>query len=131
MTKHGGHEELVAGEKLVVVAIRLVSGACPVIDWTDSLTKRQRTAIQARVIMLARRGWLSSPDSFRKLADPDPAKGLPSVWEVKHAGENLRLYVVDYSPGDAVAYATHGSTKPKKKGVAREVTRARAIYQEK
>lgn len=131
MTKHGRHEGLYAGDALAVVAVRLRDGSCPVLQWADSLTAAQWAAIQSRVEMLARRGWLKSPDALRKLADADPAKGLPVVLEIKHAGQNLRLYLVDFSVGNKVAYVTHGSTKPKKKGVAREVTRARTIYQEK
>lgn len=131
MTKHGGHEELYAGDALAVVAIQLRDGTCPVLEWADKLTETQWAAIQSRVEMFARRGWLKSPDSLRKLADADADKGLPSVLEIKHAGQNLRLYLVDFSAGDKVAYVTHGSTKPKKKGVTREVTRARSIYQER
>ncbi len=131
MTKHGPHEELYAGDALAVVAIRRPNGSCPVLDWAETLTDVQWAAIQSRVEMFAHRGWLKSPGQVRKLADSDADKGLPVVWEIKHAGQNLRLYLVDFSAGDRVAYVTHGTTKPKKNGVAREVTRARSIYQEK
>jgi hypothetical protein len=130
MTKHGVHEELYAGDALAVVAIRRPNGSCPVLDWATTLTDSQWAGIQARVEMFAHRGWLKSPGQVRKLADDDPAKGLPAVLEIKHTGHNLRLYLVAFSAGDKVAYVTHGTTKPKKNGVAREVARARSIYQE-
>ena len=68
---------------------------------------------------------------MNSLAERDAAKGLPRVDEIKHVGANLRLYVVDYNPGRGVIYTTHGGTKPAKKGVAREVERARRIFEEK
>lgn len=132
MTKHVPHELLAgtASSAVQVYAIRLPDGTCPASQWLDGLNDKQAAAILARVSMLAERGWLRSPDSFNKLAEADPEKGLLQVDEIKHVGENLRLYVVGFRGGSELAFVTHGTYKPKKKQVATEVTRARAIYKE-
>lgn len=130
MTKHRGHERIAGHEssKLRVFAIRLPDGTCPALEWLEGLNDRDQPAIGSRLEMLAERGWLRSPDSFNNLDEADAAKGHPRVDEIKHVGQNLRLYVVGFAPGSSVAYVTHGGKKPKK--VAREVDRARAIYKE-
>lgn len=130
MTEHGVHE-LLAGDPTTVLrlfAIRLPNGSCPTEEWIDGLSNAQSAAILARASMFAVRGWLKAPRAFNNLATADP--GGPRVDEIKHVGENLRLYIVNYSPGDRTAYATHGTYKPHKNRVGQEVSKARSIYQE-
>lgn len=132
MAKHVRHE-LLAGTpttKLRVFAVRLPGGGCPAADWLAGLNTRQQAGIASRFRVLVEQGWLRSPDAFNKLDDADPRNGVPRVDEIKHVSLNLRLYVVDFSPGDDELFVTHGTIKPKKKQVAREVAKARAIFRE-
>lgn len=132
MTKHGPHELLAGTPKtaLRVYAIRLPDGDCPALDWLTSLNPQQSAAIGSRLRIFSEVGWLKSPDAYNNLDEADPRSGVPRVDEIKHVGQDLRLYVVDFSPGDSTAYVTHGTKKPKKRQVAKQVARARAIYQE-
>lgn len=132
MAKHGPHEHLFGtpSTKLQVFAIRLPDGTCPADEWLKGLNDRQQAGIAARFQRLTEVGWLRSPDAFNNLSEADRRKGEPRVDEIKHVGLNLRVYVVDFSPGDKELFVTHGTTKPKKKQVAQEVARARRIYRE-
>jgi len=132
MAKHVLHEHLAGTPttKLQVFAIRLPDGVCPAAEWLSGLNARQQAGIAARFRVLTEAGWLRSPDAFNKLDEADPHNGVPRVDEIKHVSLNLRLYVVDFSPGDRELFVTHGTIKPKKKQVAREVAKARAIYKE-
>lgn len=132
MAKHVPHEHIAGttSTKLQVFAIRLPDGTCPAAAWLAGLNTKQQAAIASRLRMLSEVGWLRSPEAFNNLAEADPANGVPRVDEIKHVGQNLRLYVVGFSPGDTELFVTHGSLKPKKKQVAGEVARARAIYKE-
>ncbi len=132
MAKHVRHEHLAGtpSTKLQIFAIRLPDGACPAVEWLTGLNTRQQAGIAARFRVLAEQGWLRSPEAFNKLDEADPRKGVPRVDEIKHVSLNLRVYVVDFSPGDRQLFVTHGTLKPKKNQVAKEVARARAIYKE-
>jgi hypothetical protein len=79
--------------------------------------------MRARLDRLAELGWLRAPEYFRQIS----IDGHPVVYEVKHVGFNLRLYVVK---GNHAYFATHGGIKPKKNKVAAEVERTRSIYEE-
>ena len=132
MTKHVLHE-LLAGTpatQLRVFAIQLPDGSRPASDWLASLNTQQQAGMAARLRVLAEKGWLRTPDAFNNLSPAEPRTGVVRVDEIKHVGFNLRLYVVDFAPGDSKLYVTHGTIKPKKNQVAREVTRARKIYSE-
>lgn len=132
MTKHMPYEHIAGTPttKLQVFAIRLPDGTCPALEWLSGLTSKQQGAMASRLRILSERGWLRSPDAFNNLAEADVAKSAPRVDEIKHVGENLRLYVVDFSVGDSQLFVTHGTLKPKKNRVTVEVDRARAIYKE-
>lgn len=132
MAKHVRHEHLAGTPttKLQVYGIRRADGSCPALDWLTSLNQRQQAGVAARFRVLTEAGWLRSPDAFNKLDEADPKVGVPRVDEIKHVSLNLRLYVVDFSPGDKELFVTHGTIKPKKNQVAKEVAKARAIYKE-
>ncbi|WP_292604284.1 hypothetical protein [Nocardioides sp. REDSEA-S30_B4] len=113
-----------------IFGVRLPSGACPALEWLTGLNTKQQAGIAARFRVLAEQGWLRSPDAFNKLDEADPRNGVPRVDEIKHVSLNLRVYVVGFSPGDKELFVTHGTIKPKKNRVAKEVAKARAIYKE-
>lgn len=121
MTEHDGCVVLAEGNWGYVLGVR-VAGVSKALDWLQQLPVRQEAAMRPRLDRLAGVGWLKSPDSFRQLSND----GAPVVYEVKHVGQNLRLYVIK---GDRAFYATHGGVKPKKNRVASEIAKARSIYQ--
>jgi hypothetical protein len=124
MTEHDDCEELASGTWGTVQGLRDASGGCPSLDWLAGLSDREQAGMQSRLTRLAEVGWLVTPEAFKKLTSDGRE---PVVYEVKHVGLNLRLYVVK---GNHVFYATHGGKKPKKNRVAGEIAKARSIYQE-
>ena len=131
MAKHVRHEHLAGTPTtpLQVYAIRLSDTDCPALAWLRSLNRKEQAAIGSRLGTFAEVGWLRSPDAFNNLAEADPNNlDKPRVDEIKHVGQNLRLYVVDFTPGRNHAYVTHGTKKPKPRQVAKEVKKAREIF---
>lgn len=124
MTEHDGYEVLAAGTWGSVVGIRRPNGSCPSLDWLRELTDAQQGGMKARLDRLAETGDQKTPENFRKVS----LDGQPVVYEVKHTGHNLRLFVIK---GHHMYYATHGTIKPKKKTLPREVQRARDLYEER
>lgn len=124
MTEHGAYEVLATGTWGQVVGIRRQDGTCPSHDWLTSLSDTQQGGMKARLDRLAETGNQKTPENFRKVS----VDGQPVVYEVKHTGQNLRLFVIK---GHHVYYATHGTLKPKKNQLPREVQRARDLYEER
>jgi hypothetical protein len=129
MAKHDPHKVLCEGPKLTVLGVVSEDGGCESEEWLANLDEKGQAAIGGRLTAFSERGWLVSPGSFNNLEEKDGDK--VRVDEIKHVGQNLRLYIADFSPGDVVAYATHGSLKPKPKGVSKHVKHARKIYEER
>jgi len=124
MTEHDAYEVLAEGTWGSVVGIKRANGSCPSVDWLAALTDAQQAGMKARLDRLAETGHQKTPENFRKVS----VDGQPVVYEVKHTGHNLRLFVIK---GHHRYYATHGATKPKKNQLPREVQRARDLYEER
>lgn len=126
MTETGdGPFELYAGAHGKVMAVRLVDGSLPALDFLKSLPESAQVTFRVLFARQLDHGVLLAKERFRMLTTDTKD---PRVYEWKvHSPKAWRLYGIK---DGTTWYATHGAPKPGDKGVKREVKRARTIFEE-